>query len=318
MKPQFAALRAHLEQTIVGQSALIDYLLIGILADGHLLLEGLPGLAKTTAVRTLADGMALRFARIQFTPDLIPGDITGSDIFLPQEGRFRFVEGPIFNEVVLADEINRAPPKVQSALLEAMQERQVTASGVTRPLEPVFLVIATQNPIEQEGTYSLPEAQMDRFLMKVTVQYPNADEELEILRRENARLTSVSRETSSAALTPKEVLEARRQVNAIYMDDMLARYIVAVVSATRNPTPWPTPASEWFARGASPRATLALARAARARAFLRDRDFVEPGDILDLAFPVLNHRVALSFRAKAEGITTLQAINTLLEHIPVP
>ena len=318
MKPQFAALRAHLEQTIVGQSALIDYLLIGILADGHLLLEGLPGLAKTTAVRTLADGMALRFARIQFTPDLIPGDITGSDIFLPQEGRFRFVEGPIFNEVILADEINRAPPKVQSALLEAMQERQVTASGVTRPLEPVFLVIATQNPIEQEGTYSLPEAQMDRFLMKVTVQYPNADEELEILRRENARLTSVSRETSSAALTPKEVLEARRQVNAIYMDDMLARYIVAVVSATRNPTPWPTPASEWFARGASPRATLALARAARARAFLRDRDFVEPGDILDLAFPVLNHRVALSFRAKAEGITTLQAINTLLEHIPVP
>ena len=318
MKPQFAALRAHLEQTIVGQSALIDYLLIGILADGHLLLEGLPGLAKTTAVRTLADGMALRFARIQFTPDLIPGDITGSDIFLPQEGRFRFVEGPIFNEVILADEINRAPPKVQSALLEAMQERQVTASGVTRPLEPVFLVIATQNPIEQEGTYSLPEAQMDRFLMKVTVQYPNAGEELEILRRENARLTSVSRETSSAALTPKEVLEARRQVNAIYMDDMLARYIVAVVSATRNPTPWPTPASEWFARGASPRATLALARAARARAFLRDRDFVEPGDILDLAFPVLNHRVALSFRAKAEGITTLQAINTLLEHIPVP
>lgn len=318
MKPQFAALRAHLEQTIVGQSALIDYLLIGILADGHLLLEGLPGLAKTTAVRTLADGMALRFARIQFTPDLIPGDITGSDIFLPQEGRFRFVEGPIFNEVILADEINRAPPKVQSALLEAMQERQVTASGVTRPLEAVFLVIATQNPIEQEGTYSLPEAQMDRFLMKVTVQYPNADEELEILRRENARLTSVSRETSSAALTPKEVLEARRQVNAIYMDDMLARYIVAVVSATRNPTPWPTPASEWFARGASPRATLALARAARARAFLRDRDFVEPGDILDLAFPVLNHRVALSFRAKAEGITTLQAINTLLEHIPVP
>lgn len=318
MKPQFAALRAHLEQTIVGQSALIDYLLIGILADGHLLLEGLPGLAKTTAVRTLADGMALRFARIQFTPDLIPGDITGSDIFLPQEGRFRFVEGPIFNEVILADEINRAPPKVQSALLEAMQERQVTASGVTRPLEPVFLVIATQNPIEQEGTYSLPEAQMDRFLMKVTVQYPNADEELEILRRENARLISVSRETSSAALTPKEVLEARRQVNAIYMDDMLARYIVAVVSATRNPTPWPTPASEWFARGASPRATLALARAARARAFLRDRDFVEPGDILDLAFPVLNHRVALSFRAKAEGITTLQAINTLLEHIPVP
>lgn len=318
MKPQFAALRAHLEQTIVGQSALIDYLLIGILADGHLLLEGLPGLAKTTAVRTLADGMALRFARIQFTPDLIPGDITGSDIFLPQEGRFRFVEGPIFNEVVLADEINRAPPKVQSALLEAMQERQVTASGVTRPLEPVFLVIATQNPIEQEGTYSLPEAQMDRFLMKVTVQYPNADEELEILRRENARLISVSKETSSAALTPKEVLEARRQVNAIYMDDMLARYIVAVVSATRNPTPWPTPASEWFARGASPRATLALARAARARAFLRDRDFVEPGDILDLAFPVLNHRVALSFRAKAEGITTLQAINTLLEHIPVP
>lgn len=318
MKPQFAALRAHLEQTIVGQSALIDYLLIGILADGHLLLEGLPGLAKTTAVRTLAEGMALRFARIQFTPDLIPGDITGSDIFLPQEGRFRFVEGPIFNEVILADEINRAPPKVQSALLEAMQERQVTASGVTRPLEAVFLVIATQNPIEQEGTYSLPEAQMDRFLMKVTVKYPNADEELEILRRENARLTNVSRETSFAALTPKEVLEARRQVNAIYMDDMLARYIVAVVSATRNPTPWPTPASEWFARGASPRATLALARAARARAFLRDRDFVEPGDILDLAFPVLNHRVALSFRAKAEGVTTLQAINTLLEHIPVP
>lgn len=318
MKSQFDALRAHLEQTIVGQSALIDRLLIGILADGHLLLEGLPGLAKTTAVRALADGMALGFARIQFTPDLIPGDITGTDIFLPQEGEFRFVKGPIFSEVILADEINRAPPKVQSALLEAMQERQVTASGVTRQLAPVFLVIATQNPIEQEGTYPLPEAQMDRFMMKVTVSYPSVAEELEILQRESTRLIKPLAGKALELVTAKEILVARGQVNSIYMDDMLARYIVALVSATRDATPYAPSAADWFARGASPRATLALARAARARAFLRDRDFVEPGDILDLAFSVLNHRVALSFRAKAEGVTPLQAINTLLEHVPVP
>lgn len=318
MRSQFAALRAHLEQTIVGQSALIDRLLIGILSDGHVLLEGLPGLAKTTSVRALASGMALRFARIQFTPDLIPGDITGTDIFLPQSGQFRFVEGPIFSEVILADEINRAPPKVQSALLEAMQERQVTTSGITRPLAPVFMVIATQNPIEQEGTYLLPEAQLDRFLMKITVDYPNAAEELEILRRESARLVGETSDLTLATLTPREVMEARKQVSAIYMDDMLAKYIVALVSATRDPAPWAPIATDWFARGASPRATLALARAARGRAFLRERDYVEPGDILDLAYPVLNHRVALSFRARAEGVTTLQAINTLLERIPVP
>lgn len=315
---KLAALRRHIQHTIVGQNRLIERLLIGLLADGHLLLEGLPGLAKTTAVHTLADGMALSFRRVQFTPDLIPGDITGTDIFLSQEGEFKFIEGPIFNEVILADEINRAPPKVQSALLEAMQERQVTVAGVTRKLPEVFQVIATQNPLEQEGTYPLPEAQLDRFLMKVELGYPEQDDELEILKRETARLQGNEQHSGLAILTPNEIISARNEVNHIYIDDMLQRYIVTLVNASRNPGAWIDDAKEWLAYGASPRATLALARCAKALAYLRQRDFVEPADIIDLTYDVLNHRIGLSFAARAEGITSHQVIQQLVDTVPVP
>lgn len=318
MKNAFATLKSHVEQTIVGQPVLVERLLIAVLADGHLLVEGVPGLAKTTAVHALADGMATRFQRIQFTPDLIPGDITGTDIFVPNEGRFQFAPGPIFNDIILADEINRAPPKVQTALLEAMQERQVTVGGVTRKLSPVFLVMATQNPIEQEGTYPLPEAQLDRFLMKVDLDYPNAAEELEILRRDSARLRGDRPAATQAVLTPQQVLEARAAVNRVYMDQMLERYIVTLVSATRDAAPWDNEAAAWLSRGASPRATLALAHAARARAWLRERDFVEPGDIMDLAYHVLNHRIALSFAARADGMTRQRVIARLVEKVPAP
>ncbi|MEQ6340791.1 MAG: AAA family ATPase [Gammaproteobacteria bacterium] len=318
MKNAFAALKTHVEQTIVGQPVLVERLLIAVLADGHLLVEGVPGLAKTTAVHALADGMATHFQRIQFTPDLIPGDITGTDIFVPNEGRFQFAPGPIFNDIILADEINRAPPKVQTALLEAMQERQVTVGGVTRKLSSVFLVMATQNPIEQEGTYPLPEAQLDRFLMKVDLDYPNAAEELEILRRDSARLRGDQPAATQAVLTPEQVLEARAAVNRVYMDQMLERYIVTLVGATRDAAPWDNEAAAWLSRGASPRATLALAHAARARAWLRERDFVEPGDIMDLAYHVLNHRIALSFAARADGVTRQQVIARIVEKVPAP
>ncbi len=324
MKNALTALKTHIENTLVGQTVLVERLLISVLADGHLLVEGVPGLAKTTAVHTLAEGIAARFQRIQFTPDLIPGDITGSDIFIPNEGRFRFVEGPIFNDIILADEINRAPPKVQTALLEAMQERQVTVGGVTRKLSPVFLVMATQNPIEQEGTYPLPEAQLDRFLMKVELDYPTPSEELEILRRDSARLQGTRIHPAPAVTTPssplasQQIMDARAAVNRVYMDQMLERYIVTLVGATRDATRWNDEAARWLTRGASPRATLALAHAARARAYLHERDFVEPGDIMDLAYHVLNHRIALSFAARADGVTRQQVIARLVEKVPAP
>lgn len=313
-----SALKTHLQRTIVGQQKLIERLLISILTEGHLLVEGVPGLAKTTAVRTLAEGMALHFQRIQFTPDMIPGDITGTDIFVPADGHFRFIEGPLFHEIILADEINRAPPKVQSALLEAMQEHQITVAGTTHKLSDIFLVMATQNPIEQEGTYPLPEAQLDRFIMKVALDYPNADEELEILNRDTARLLGDETTLTHAALTTADILTARRDVNHIYIDPMLERYIVTLVSATRVSKQWDVELAAWLDRGVSPRATLALARCARARAYLAERNFVEPADILDIAIDVLNHRIGMSFAARAEGITPAQAIARILERVPIP
>lgn len=315
---KFTALRQHIQNIIVGQNALVERLLVAVLADGHLLLEGPPGLAKTTAVHTLADGMTLSFRRIQFTPDLIPGDITGTDIFLAREGEFRFSEGPIFNEIILADEINRAPPKVQSALLEAMQERQVTIAGVTRKLPAIFQVIATQNPLEQEGTYPLPEAQLDRFLMKVQLDYPNTDSELEILQRETQKLRGQRPHSAGNVITAADILAARETVNHIFIDEMLERYIVTLVAATRSPASWWPEASAWISHGSSPRASLALARGARALAFLRQRDFVEPADILDLAHDVLDHRIGLSFAARAEGIDNRQFISDLVQRVPVP
>ncbi|MBI5451726.1 MAG: MoxR family ATPase [Gammaproteobacteria bacterium] len=312
-------LNSHLQQIIIGQSALRERLLVSLLTGGHLLIEGLPGLAKTTAARALADGMQLDFRRIQFTPDLIPGDITGSEIFLPDERSFNFVPGPLFTDILLADEINRAPPKVQSALLEAMQERQVTAGGVTRPLSPWFLVIATQNPLEHEGTYPLPEAQLDRFMMKVNVEYPDTEQELAILeqaQRQRQRPQTVL--TSPPALTTEQLATARAAVNGIYIDDMVKRYIVQLVAATRHPEHWDQALSGQIEYGASPRATLALAYGAQALALLRDRDFVEPGDVITLAGDILNHRIGLGFTARAEGLTPRQFIDRLLQCVPAP
>ncbi len=319
MRNQFIELERHLSEEIIGQKNLIERLLIGILTGGHLLLEGVPGLAKTRAVHALASGLALQFQRIQFTPDLIPGDLTGSDIFLPQEGLFRFVEGPVFNDVILADEVNRAPPKVQSALLEAMQERQVTVGGQTRALSPVFMVIATQNPLEQEGTYPLPEAQLDRFFLKVHIDYPDPEEELAILHHEQARLKDETEPSPAApAMTAEDLLRARSAANEIYMDEMLERYIIALVGATRDPAARDAELDEWISRGASPRASLALAQAARARAFLQNRDFVTPDDIVELAFDALNHRIAPSFAARAAGVTPQHIIERIVEVVPAP
>jgi MoxR-like ATPase len=312
-------LRVHLQHTVIGQQRLLDRLLIAVLTGGHVLIEGLPGLAKTTAVRTLAGGLALGFQRIQFTPDMIPGDITGSDIFLPQDGQFQFIPGPVFNEIILADEINRAPPKVQSALLEAMQERQVTVGGTTRALPAIFLVIATQNPIEQEGTYPLPEAQLDRFQMKVRIDFPPAEDELKILHLERDRRAGAAEPApADPVLAATEVLELRRVIDRLYLDEMLERYIIVLVGATREPARWDAELAEWLTRGASPRASLALAHTARAQAVLAGRDFVEPDDILQLAPDVLNHRIGLSFAARAAGVTAEQVIERIVACVPIP
>lgn len=311
-------LESRMGETIVGQQALIKRLLIALLADGHVLIEGAPGLAKTTAVQALADGINTQFQRIQFTPDLIPGDITGTDIFIPQEGHFQFEPGPIFNQIILADEINRAPPKVQSALLEAMQERQVTIASHTRALPELFLVIATQNPLEHEGTFPLPEAQLDRFFMKINLSYPSIDEELEILRRDLARITAATTTKKTPVINEADIHTARKAVQQVHMDPMLDRYIVTLVHATRDPGQWAPQLSEHLQRGASPRASLALSHAARAHAWLAGRDFVEPGDITTLAQDILNHRIALSFAARAEDMSTRDVINTLLDAVPIP
>jgi MoxR-like ATPase len=318
MHASFERLRDHIARSVIGQSRLIERLIVGILAGGHLLLEGVPGLAKTTAVRALAEGTALRHRRIQFTPDMIPGDITGTDIFVAREGRFDFVPGPIFSDVILADEINRAPPKVQAALLEAMQEGQVTVGGTTRELPAVFMVIATQNPIEHEGTYPLPEAQLDRFMMKIHIDYPSPEDELAILRLDRMRGDGGAPAGDPPAIDREGLLAARRAVREVHVDDMLERYVVTVVGATREPARWDAELAAWLSRGASPRATLALAHAARARALLLGRDFVEPDDVLELAADVVGHRLGLSFGARAAGVDAGQAMTRILECVPVP
>lgn len=317
-QPEFMHLRAHLEQVIVGQAALLDRLMIGLLAGGHLLLEGPPGLAKTTAVNTLAAGVHATFQRIQFTPDLMPGDLTGTDIYDPHEGAFRFVPGPIFHEIVLADEINRAPPKVQSALLEAMQEHQVTVGGTTRTLPDLFVVMATQNPLEQTGTYPLPEAQLDRFLLHVLLTYPNAEEELTILKRDRRSHFGVDAEPLHSPLKPQTVLAARREVAEIHVEEPLEQYIVTLVGATRRIGEWTAEYAEFIEVGASPRASLALLRAATALAYLRGRDYVIPDDILEIAPDVLRHRIILGFPARAADVTRDFLIQTLLDRVPIP
>ncbi len=318
---EFHKLQQYLNQQVIGQEGLTLRLLIALLADGHLLVEGAPGLAKTTAIKTLASGLEGSFHRIQFTPDLLPADLTGTDIYRPQDGSFRFQEGPIFHNLVLADEINRAPAKVQSALLEAMGERQVTIGRTSYPLPELFLVMATQNPIEQEGTYPLPEAQLDRFLMYVRVDYPDVESEQKIARlvRQQAQ-TECSKllPADLMAITEKNVLAARKEVLNLYLSPALEEYIVHLVMATREPAKYSEDLGRWIRFGASPRATIGLERCARAHAWLQGRDYVSPEDIQAMAHNVLSHRVLLSFEAEADGITPDRFVSEVLARVAVP
>jgi MoxR-like ATPase len=305
-----------LSRQIIGQAHLVQRLLIALLADGHLLVEGAPGLAKTRAIKSLAEGIEGTFHRVQFTPDLLPGDVTGTEIYRPQDGSFHFQKGPVFHNLVLADEVNRAPAKVQSALLEAMGERQVTVGSETYPLPELFLVMATQNPIEQEGTYPLPEAQLDRFLMHVRVDYPNAESESAILRLTRDEANKVAPELPTP-LSQERLFEARREILALHMADPVEQYIVQLVIATRNPGPYSEKLVNWIEYGGSPRATIALDRCARAHAWLRGQEFVSPDDVQAIAADVLRHRLLLSFEAEANGVTPDQVIEELLSLVPV-
>ena len=309
-------LEQWLSGQIIGQHDLIHKLLIALLADGHLLVEGAPGLAKTRAIKQMSEGIEGGFHRIQFTPDLLPGDITGTDIFRPQQGTFEFQQGPIFNNLILADEINRAPAKVQSALLEAMAERQVSVGTRTYPLPDMFLVMATQNPIEQEGTYPLPEAQLDRFLMQVNVSYPDAEAETRILKLAR-REASGSTPAPPQPLTLEAVFKARQAVLSVHMAEAVEAYIVQLVIATREPGAYDNELSDWLEFGASPRATIALDRCARANAYLHGRDYVSPDDVQAVVTDCLKHRLILSFEAEAAGVTRAQVINRLLETVAV-
>ncbi len=312
----FGELRSQLAKRIIGQEKLVDRLLIALLADGHLLVEGAPGLAKTTAIKALADHLEGDFHRIQFTPDLLPSDVTGSEIYRAETGQFEFQHGPIFHNLVLADEINRAPAKVQSALLEAMGERQVSVGMRTFPLDRLFMVMATQNPIEQEGTYPLPEAQLDRFLMHVVIGYPSAEAEKAILHlaRNDYRRGQVAAEVR---LTADQVFEARNEVSDIYMSEPVEQYLLALVLATRDPATLDPELARWTAFGASPRGTIALDRCARALAWLEGRDYVSPDDVRNIAFDVLRHRILLTFEAEAEGLTADAIIQRLIDRVPV-
>jgi MoxR-like ATPase len=308
-------LETWLDQQVVGQAHLVERLLIALLADGHLLVEGAPGLAKTRAIKSLGDALEGSFHRIQFTPDLLPGDVTGTDIYRPQEGSFQFQKGPVFNNLVLADEINRAPAKVQSALLEAMAERQVSVGSQSYPLPDLFLVMATQNPIEQEGTYPLPEAQLDRFLLHVRVDYPDAEAERRILQLTRAEAASKDR-TRAPELSQDSVFTARSAALGLHMAPAVEEYIVQLVLATRNPGAYSEELGHWIDYGGSPRATIALDRCARAHAWLRGHDFVSPDDVQAVAADVLRHRLLLSFEAEAAGVQCDQVIDELLRLVP--
>lgn len=320
VQKELLQLSQHLNSRILGQQSLISRLLIALLADGHLLVEGAPGLAKTRAVKELSAGVEGDFHRIQFTPDLLPGDLTGTDVYHPQNGSFVFQPGPIFHHLVLADEINRAPAKVQSALLEAMAERQVTIGGKTYPLPELFLVMATQNPIEQEGTYPLPEAQLDRFLMYVKIGYPEAKIEHDILAlaRKEAMGNATAHHETVSPLPQKTIFEARKQVLKVHTSEALENYLVQLVVATRNPGVYSDELARWLRYGASPRATIALDRCSKAHAWLAGRDYVTPDDIHVIAHDVLRHRILLSFEAEAEGITSDDFIDALLRLVAIP
>ncbi len=311
-----APLEAEIARVVVGQKSLVEGLLIGLLTNGHILLEGVPGLAKTLTVKTLAQSVHTGFQRIQFTPDLLPADLIGTLIYNPRTGEFSTKKGPLFSNLILADEINRAPAKVQSALLEAMQERQVTIGDQTFRLPDPFLVLATQNPLEQEGTYSLPEAQLDRFMLKLKVGYPSRAEERQIL---DLMGTSAPKLEVSQVIDPKDVLEARELVNQLFVDDRVKDYIVDLVFATREPLNYGVKGLEGMLRyGASPRATIALTLAAKARAFLSGRGYVTPQDVKSIAADVLRHRILVSYEAEAEDLSSEEIIAKLLHHLPVP
>ncbi len=311
----FRELLEEMHRVIVGQDDLLHGMLIGLLANGHLLIEGVPGLAKTTAVQCLAAGIRTGYQRIQFTPDLLPADLIGTLIYQPSDGRFEVKKGPIFSNIILADEINRAPAKVQSALLEAMQERRVTIGTETFVLDDPFLVLATQNPIEQEGTYPLPEAQVDRFMLKLIVDYPNREQEREILDRMS---TTSPVQSIDPVMSPEAIVQARRVVDEIYIDDKIKDYIVDLVFATRQPRDYKLDLADLIQYGASPRATINLTLAARANAFLDARGYVVPQDVKDVAMDVMRHRVIVTYEAEAEDKTSQDIVQTILDHVPVP
>ncbi|MGF1833440.1 AAA family ATPase [Photobacterium sanguinicancri] len=310
----FQRLNTYLESQVIGQPALVKQLLIALLADGHILVEGPPGLAKTRAVKVLSDCIEGDFHRIQFTPDLLPSDLTGTDIFRPETGEFTFQPGPIFNALVLADEINRAPAKVQAAMLEAMAEKQITAGRNTYSLPDLFLVMATQNPIEQEGTYPLPEAQLDRFLLQLNVDYPSEASELEILRLNRGEAQGLEK-PEAVHITEETIFAARQAVLSTYMAEDIEHYIIRLVMATRQPERYGDQLNNWLQMGVSPRATLALDRCARAHAWLNGRDFVTPEDVQLMAYPVLRHRLLLSYEAQAENIQPDTIIATLIAQV---
>jgi MoxR-like ATPase len=316
----FTELKTAANQQIIGQQRLMERLLVALLSNGHLLVEGAPGLAKTTAIKVIADRIEGDFHRIQFTPDLLPADLTGTEIYRPQEGSFEFQQGPIFHNLILADEVNRAPAKVQSALLEAMGEHQVTVGRVTYRLPKLFLVMATQNPIEQEGTYPLPEAQLDRFLMHVAIDYPDAESEKLILNLARGQARDELGETAEAPVlvTQEQVFLAQRGVLDLFMAPALEDYIVQLVLATRSPGDWDPELARLVSYGGSPRATIGLDRCARARAWLDQRDYVSPDDVHAVAHDVLRHRVLLSYEAEADGVTVDELTDRLLDRVPVP
>ena len=315
----FSNVRRHLQTRIIGQNLLVDRLLIALLADGHLLVEGAPGLAKTTAIKELSAVLEGDFHRLQFTPDLLPGDLTGSDIYRPETGEFVFQRGPLFHNLILADEINRAPAKVQSALLEAMGEHQITVGATTYQLPRPFLVMATQNPIEQEGTYPLPEAQLDRFLMHVFIDYPDAKAENLILElaREQAKDTYKPTGEAPFKLSKSDVETAQQAVLNIHMAKPVQEYLVQLILGSRNPAAYSQELARWISYGGSPRATISLDRCARAHAWLNERDYVSPEDVQAVAFEVLRHRLLISYEAEAEGITSDNVIEELIRQVPV-
>jgi MoxR-like ATPase len=317
---QFQQLEAHASRLIVGQSHLINRMLIALLCDGHLLVEGAPGLAKTRAIKVLSDSIEGEFHRLQFTPDLLPADLTGTDIYRPQEGTFEFRKGPLFHNLILADEINRAPAKVQSALLEAMEERQITVGERSYPLEDLFLVMATQNPIEQEGTYPLPEAQLDRFLLHVEVGYPTPEDERKILvlNRNEAKSRERDAFRPPEPLPVASIMEARQQILGLHLAPELEEYIVNIVVSTRNAAAIDESLAGQIQFGASPRASIGIDRAARAHAWLNGRDYVGPEDIQAIAFDVLRHRLVLSFEAEADGVSANSVIERILDGVGVP